>query len=284
MGDDDLVEDGFECGQDGVDVLVRHHADNSHELAEVELRGQCGGESTRTVGIVGGVEKDRRRTPNTFEATGIDDRGEPVADCVLIQLSIRTGAEERFDGSERERGVARLMLTVKGEEDVGVHTTQALKFELLSTYRDLASKHLELRAFTRDRGLDLDCSAQQYLHDFGSLLGDDRDGVHRNQVLAALLDDPGLLLRDSGQVGAQVLGVIEADRRDHRDLSVDYVRGVPASAEADLDHGDVHRSLRECRIGHRSEHFELAHRRSPASCDCASIICTYGSISRNVST
>lgn len=104
------------------------------------------------------------------------------------------------------------MLTVKGEEDVGVHTAQALKFELLSAYRDLASKHLELRAFTSDRGLHLDSTPQQYLHDFGSLLGDDRDGVHRNQVLAALLDDPGLLLRDPGQVGAQVLGVIEADR------------------------------------------------------------------------
>ena len=178
-------------------------------------------------------------------------------------MSIRTGTEERFYGSERERGVARLMLTVKGEEDVGVHTAQALKFELLSAHRDLASKHLELRAFTSDRGLHLDSTPQQYLHDFGSLLGDDRDGVHRNQVLAALLDDPGLLLRDPGQVGAQVLGVIEADRRDHRNLPVDHVGGVPASAEADLDHGDVDRRLREGRIGHGGEHFELAHRRSP---------------------
>lgn len=107
MGDDDLVEDGFECSQDGVDVLVRHDADHSHELAEVELGGQCGRESAGTVRIVGGVEKDGRRTPNTFEATGIDDRGEPVADCVLIQLSIRTGTEERFDSRERESGVAR---------------------------------------------------------------------------------------------------------------------------------------------------------------------------------
>ena len=121
-------------------------------------------ESAGTVRIVGGVEKDGRRTPNTFEATGIDDRGEPVADCILIQLSIRTGTEERFYGSERERGVARLMLTVKGEEDVGVHTAQALKFELLSAHRDLASKHLELRAFTSDRGLHLDSTPQQYLH------------------------------------------------------------------------------------------------------------------------
>ena len=49
---------------------------------------------------------------------------------------------------------------------------------------------------------------------------------------AARLDDAGLLPRDVGQLRPGELGVVEGDVRDHGDLGVDHIGGVPAAEHA----------------------------------------------------
>lgn len=75
-------------------------------------------------------------------------------------------------------------------------------------------------------------------------------------------DDAGLLRGDLGEGLPQIIGVIQADRGDHRDRGVDDVGGVPAAAHPDLDDGDVDRCVCERGEGHRGQHLELAHRRA----------------------
>ena len=62
---------------------------------------------------------------------------------------------------------------------------------------------------------------------------------------------------------AEIVGVVDADRRDHGDGRVDDVGGVPAPAEADFDDGHVDRGVGERGERHRGDHLELAHRRAP---------------------
>ena len=78
----------------------------------------------------------------------------------------------------------------------------------------------------------------------------------------ALVDDAGLLAGDPGDVVAEVFDVVDADRGDDRDRRVDHVGGVPATAHAHLDDGDVDGRVGERRERHRGEHLELAHRRA----------------------
>jgi hypothetical protein len=81
------------------------------------------------------------------------------------------------------------------------------------------------------------------------------------------LDDPGLLGGDRADVGAQVLGVVERDRRDDGDASVDHVGRVPRAAHADLDDGDVDRRVREQGVGHADHDLEERHRVLPGRVD-----------------
>ena len=53
------------------------------------------------------------------------------------------------------------------------------------------------------------------------------------------LDDPGLLSRDLGNGTAQKVGVIKIDWRNHRNIGIGHIGGVPGSAQADLDVGPV---------------------------------------------
>ena len=58
----------------------------------------------------------------------------------------------------------------------------------------------------------------------------------------AALQDAGLLRRDAGEVGAEELGVVVADRGDHRgERPVDDVGGVEAAAEPDLEQAEIGR-------------------------------------------
>ena len=78
---------------------------------------------------------------------------------------------------------------------------------------------------------------QQHLRRLGRLRGEHRD--------RARLDDAGLLGGDLVDGVAQVSGVVERDRRDHRDPAVGDVRRVPAAAQPTSTHRDVDRRVRE---------------------------------------
>ena len=54
--------------------------------------------------------------------------------------------------------------------------------------------------------------------------------------------------------------MIDADRRDDRDLAVGDVRGVPRSAHADLDDGGIDGCIGERRERHRGHHLEVRQR------------------------
>jgi hypothetical protein len=54
--------------------------------------------------------------------------------------------------------------------------------------------------------------------------------------------------------------VVQGDRGDHRDGAVGHVGGVPGAAEADLDHGDVHRHVGEDGERHAGEDLEEGQR------------------------
>ena len=84
-----------------------------------------------------------------------------------------------------------------------------------------------------------------------------------HQIVGLLGDDAGLLPGDLGDGVAEIVGVVDPDRGDHRDRRVDDVGGVPAPAEPDLDDRDVDRGVGERRERHRGDDLELAHRRAP---------------------
>ena len=138
MRDDELVEGGLERREDAVDVLVRHHRDDAHQEAEVELLGEGLGERLRAGGVVRRVDENRWCTPHSFQSTRVHDGREAGPDRVDVQLPIGPGAEERLDGGECDRGVVRLVFTVQRQEDLRVHPAQSLQFEQLATDGDLS--------------------------------------------------------------------------------------------------------------------------------------------------
>ena len=52
--------------------------------------------------------------------------------------------------------------------------------------------------------------------------------------------------------------MVEGDRREHGDLAVGDVRGVPLAAHADLEHDDVDGRVGEAREGEHRERLEEA--------------------------
>jgi hypothetical protein len=75
-----------------------------------------------------------------------------------------------------------------------------------------------------------------------------------------VLDDPGLLAGDRADVGAEVLRVVQRHGGDDGDPRVRHVGRVPGAAHADLDDGDVDRSVGEQRVRHADHHLEEAQR------------------------
>ena len=260
MGDHDSIEHRLECGQDAADVLIAHHADHADQESEIELLSQRLGQRRRARRVVRGVDEYRWRTPHPLQPAGTARGGESGPYGVDVELTLRTGTEERLDGSQRDRGVVRLMFAVQREKDFGVHPAEALQFQHLSADCDLAAQHRELRIFARYSGISVDGLRQHNLHRLRYLTADDRHRVRCS--IFGLVDDAGFLTGDAGDVVAEVLDVVDADRRDHRDRRVDHIGGVPTSAKTDLDDPHVDRGIRERCECHRGEDLELAHRRA----------------------
>ena len=92
---------------------------------------------------------------------------------------------------------------------------------------------------------------------------------HRERVLVlraddaghAALEDAGLLRGDAGEVVAEEILVVVADRRDHRgERRVDDVGGVEAAAEPDLEQRDIGGMLGEEEEGDRRGDLEEGDR------------------------
>jgi len=59
------------------------------------------------------------------------------------------------------------------------------------------------------------------------------------------VEDPRLLARDGDDRRTENLRVLEFERRDHPDARPEYVRRVPSTSDAHLDHGGVHGRARK---------------------------------------
>ena len=171
------------------------------------------------------------------------------------------------------------MLTVQGEEDVGVHAAEALQFQQLTTDGYLPAQHRELRVLACHRGVCANRLRQKHFHRLWHLAADDRDGVIRHQVVMLFGDDARLLARDLRDGVAEIIHVVHADGCDHGDGRVDDVGGVPASAKADFDDGHIDRSVGEGGEGHSGDQLNLLMAGPPAASDGWSTSCTNGSIS-----
>ena len=216
--------------------------------------------------IVGGIDEYRWGAAHPLQPAGARRVREALPHGVDVELTVRARPEEGLDRGERDQRVVGLMFAVQRQEDLGVDAAESLQFEQLTPDGDLAAQHRELRVLPGHRGVGSECFCENDFHRLGRLLSDDGDraevGLGGDRILGVPLDDAGLLRGDLGDGVAEVVGVVDADRRDDRDGCVDDVGGVPPAAEADLDDGDVDRRVGERGERHGGDDLELAHPRA----------------------
>jgi hypothetical protein len=137
------------------------------------------------------------------------------------------------------------------EEELLVLTTQALQPELLAADGHPALQHAELGALAGDHGLHLDGRGAP---------GSSAPGCWRARTaIASALMIPAFSPGDRGDVGAEVLGVVQG----HRVTTATRRRRRwwrPTSPHADLDDRDVDRRVGEGGVGHADHDLEEAHR------------------------
>ena len=177
-----------------------------------------------------------------FEPPGRAHGGERAAHDVDVErAAVGVGAEERLDRGQRarprsapgaRRAAAGRPRRTRRRGPAGSATGRRRRRGGRATPNSRPSRATRGLAPRRAR-------RSSSVGGVGGLGGEDRDGVR--------LDDPGLLGGDLDDGVAEVLGVVEADRRDDRDLGVDDVGVVPRAAQADLDDGDVDRGVGEDR-------------------------------------
>ena len=196
-------------------------ADDTDKPVEREGVRERVGQRDRASRVVRCVKQHGRAAPNDLEPPGRRRHREPVADYVHVQ-SLLPAAEERFDRGQRHRCVVRLMCAVQRQHDLVVLPAEPAQRQQLSANRDRAVEDAEVQALARNRRLNLGDPPQQHLGYLDRLLGDDRDRPR--------LDDPALLKGDVDDRFAEVLLVVERDRRDDGHLPVDNIGRVPCSA------------------------------------------------------
>jgi hypothetical protein len=243
-------EDRLERGQHAFDVLVRHHSHHADERREREGVLQRLDGRGRPVGVVRGVEQDRRRPADHLEAPRRGRLAERLLDHVVGDRLV--AADEGLHRCQCERRVLCLVGTEQGKEDVVVLASQPLQGDHLAAHGGHPRPDPELQPLAGDRGTDLGGAFDQYLRDVGRLYG----GHHG----CPRLDDPDLLAGDDAGGVAQVLGVVDRDRGEHRDLGVHHVGGVPGTAHADLDDSHVDRRVGEGGVGHPHDRLEERER------------------------
>ncbi len=119
--------------------------------------------------IVCRVDEYRWRGAHPLEPAGAAGGGETRPHRVDVELSVRARTEERLDSGQRDHGVVCLMLAVQREEDLGVHASEALQFQQLTSYGNLPPQHRELGILARHRRVGAKSLRQKYFHRLGHL-------------------------------------------------------------------------------------------------------------------
>src|ERR1700722_16099798 len=164
------------------------------------------------------------------------------------------------------------MFAVQRQEDIGVHPAKALQLQHLPADGDLSAQHRELGVLPGDRGIGANSLGHKHFHRLGHLLGDDRDGVRC--TVGRLGDDAGFLTGDPGDVLAEVFGVMTATGASIT-LVASQRPPIPTSTTATSTGASANAANA---IAVSTSNLLIAG--PPAASDCASIICTNGSISR----
>ena len=213
--------------------LLAHHAEHADQPGEAELGGQRGRQRAGAVRVVRGVDEHGRalaapaasRSSRPGEAHRGERRAHRVGVDRLLSARPRSAPRPRPAPARRWPPGARRAAAGRCRRPAA----EAAQREPLPADRDLAGSatpnsapYRATCASTSTQRSSSTCGHRRVLL-----------GQHRHR---ARLDDPGLLPGDAQHVGAQVLGVVEPDRGDHRDRAVGDVGGVPPAAQPDLDH------------------------------------------------
>ncbi len=141
-------------------------------------------------------------------------------------------AEEGLCGGEGGGGVVSLVGPVERDVDLLVAAGRRVQIGDAAAVCEPVGVGAEVLAPPpHRRRAHVCCRLLDDAADLRILLAEDDD--------ASRLHDARLLRRDRRTSPAEQLHVVEVDVRDHRDSTVDDVRGVPPSAEPDLDDGSL---------------------------------------------
>ena len=200
------------------------------------------------MGVVGGVQHDGLPSRTYVQPAGRGHAAQGASHRVRLQRSSQHG----LGGDQGAGGVVGLVRSAEPEAHVGTAAVQATHGDDL-TVRDRTSFGDRKAAVQEEQPrADLVGPLLQHLEHLRRLAG-----AHGDR---AGLDDACLLPCDVDGRRPEVVGVVERDRKDHRDLGVDDVGGVPASAHPDLDDCDVDLGLGEGQVAHGDGHLEEGER------------------------
>ena len=199
--------------------------------------------------VVAGVEHHGRRTADDLEPGRRRHLGQSFDDDLGGQ---RLAAQERLDGGDRQRRVARHVRAEQRQHHIGHRATRGVEPQHLAAHARGAIEQGELDALAVHLCADLGAAFDEHRGSLGLL--------RRQHHLRTGLDDARLFAGDLGECVAQQVGVVVVDRTDHGDRGVHHVGGVGDAAQAHLDDRHVHRRLGEGLVGQRGHHLEERHR------------------------
>ena len=220
--------------------MVDEHADHEHERPRHPLLevGERAGDGAAAVGIVAAVEpqlaarRDKRREPALRQPL---HARRPIR---LGDAGLESGGRklEPVDGAQRGDGDAGILELVAPEQLRRRQIEQAVVV-LIDEAAALLGCH-PILAGDADRRLD----PRRLPLDGGQRLA----RLRRHDRRHLRLEDAGLLGRDLADGIAEMLGMIERDRRDHGgERAVDDIGGVEPSAQPDFEQQHVGRMARE---------------------------------------
>ena len=234
-----------------VGVLVGEHAEHEDDLVEVEVLVERGDERLGAVRVVRGVDDHRRVAGDRLQAARRRRGGEALVHD-LVGEAHRAAADERLDGRDRDGGVLGLVAAEQRQRHVAVLPRESADRHELAAHGDPRLEHVERVALDGERRLGELGRVLEHL--------ERRVGLLRGHDGCRGLDDARLGARDLGDRRAEPRLVVEVDGREHGDLAVGDVRGVPLAAHADLEHDDVDGRVGEAREREHRERLEERQR------------------------
>ena len=219
---DHPVENAFQRHDDAPHILVPGYAQQQGARPVMRQSPQVVGQGLGPARIVGRVQEQVRRHP--FQTPGVTGGRQGLAG----QLGVQQLRIEHSGGqSQRHAGVVMLVLARQAQCDVPdrlfAHGEVHVAVSIVAHPVGLARR--ENRCTARRR------HGSHHPHGRRDQGPDDQWHVR--------LDDTGLFGGDTGQIGPQVGGVVDADMHDCRGDGLHDVGGVQPSPHADLDHGHI---------------------------------------------